>query len=52
MLTTSRPMPGSKSKLPAILALVAALLGLLFASNSTLDYAATIFKMMGIDDTQ
>src|SRR5471032_2713605 len=32
-------MPGQKSKLPAILALVASLLGLLFASNSTLDYA-------------
>jgi len=32
-------MPGPKSKLPAILSLVAALLGLLFASNSTLDYA-------------
>ncbi len=32
-------MLGSKSKLPAVLALVAALLGLLFASNSTLDYA-------------
>ncbi len=32
-------MPRPKSKLPAILALVAALLGLLFASNSTLDYA-------------
>src|SRR6187401_3256859 len=39
MLTTSRPMPGPKSKLPAVLSLVAALLGLLFASNSTLDYA-------------
>lgn len=32
-------MPGPKSKLPAVLSLVAALLGLLFASNSTLDYA-------------
>jgi uncharacterized membrane protein len=32
-------MPGPKSKLPAVLALIAALLGLLFASNSTLDYA-------------
>ncbi|MEO8905282.1 MAG: hypothetical protein ABI627_27505, partial [Polyangiaceae bacterium] len=32
-------MPGPKSKLPAALALVASLLGLLFASNSTLDYA-------------
>ena len=32
-------MPGPKSKLPAVLALVASLLGLLFASNSTLDYA-------------
>ncbi|HEY0467932.1 MAG TPA: vitamin K epoxide reductase family protein, partial [Polyangiaceae bacterium] len=39
MLTTSRPMPGPKSKLPAVLSLVAALLGLLFASNSTVDYA-------------
>src|SRR5436190_1377964 len=33
------PMLGSKSKVPAVLALVASLLGLLFASNSTLDYA-------------
>jgi len=32
-------MPGPKSKLPAVLALIASLLGLLFASNSTLDYA-------------
>jgi uncharacterized membrane protein len=32
-------MLGSKSKVPAVLALVASLLGLLFASNSTLDYA-------------
>ena len=39
ILPTSLAMPGSKSKFPAILALVASLLGLLFASNSTLDYA-------------
>src|SRR5882724_11614826 len=39
MLRRSPPMPGPKSKLPAVLALIAALLGLLFASNSTLDYA-------------
>lgn len=32
-------MPGPKSKVPAVIALIAALLGLLFASNSTLDYA-------------
>jgi len=32
-------MLGPKSKLPAVLSLIAALLGLLFASNSTLDYA-------------
>lgn len=32
-------MPGPKSKLPAVLALIASLLGLLFAWNSTHDYA-------------
>lgn len=32
-------MLGPKSKLPALLSLIGALLGLLFASNSTLDYA-------------
>jgi uncharacterized membrane protein len=32
-------MLGPRSRLPALLGLVAALLGLLFASNSTLDYA-------------
>jgi uncharacterized membrane protein len=38
-LRRSPAMPGPKSKLPAVLSLIAALLGLLFASNSTLDYA-------------
>ncbi|HEY4104612.1 MAG TPA: vitamin K epoxide reductase family protein [Polyangiaceae bacterium] len=39
-------MPAPKSKLPAVLALIAALLGLLFASNSTLDYAAHLDRRL------
>src|SRR5258706_11742529 len=35
----SRPMFARGSKVPSAIALIASLLGLLFASNSTLDYA-------------